>query len=379
MSAPGSPAPNPTSPYYNFNTNPPICVSESIYCTQNDPDSWVVIETSKTVQEFPESQSDSDTSSTALTDTLGKVVSTLTNGLETTVLQPQHIEPHHPNRDDLLKANLFVNSFDDEEPDPEKRSINLETSLQDWVIIFKHIKIIEEVKRSSGTLLKANWHGECAVRTIKLDTSLPEVEFLNRFKTQVFRLRKVRHEHLNLFTGVCIEIPNLALASNWIRGTNLYDMIHIRNDNIPLNLAVQYAGQIAQAMSYLHEKSINHMSLRTTNIFVQNNRIVLTDYGLVPLSKCYKFLKESNELIIAPRGWLSYLAPEILRKLDPRDENSLLHHTQKTDVYAFGTVWYELLFREFPFAKQPPEYIIWRAGNSLKQPLSSVHITKNAK
>jgi hypothetical protein len=45
----------------------------------------------------------------------------------------------------------------------------------------------------------------------------------------------------------------------------------------------------------------------------------------------------------------------------------------------FRTVWYELLFREFPFAKQPPEYIIWRAGNSLKQPLSSVHISKNAK
>jgi hypothetical protein len=43
------------------------------------------------------------------------------------------------------------------------------------------------------------------------------------------------------------------------------------------------------------------------------------------------------------------------------------------------TVWYELLFREFPFAKQPTEYIIWRAGNSLKQPLSSVHISKNAK
>ena len=45
----------------------------------------------------------------------------------------------------------------------------------------------------------------------------------------------------------------------------------------------------------------------------------------------------------------------------------------------FRTVWYEILFREFPFAKQPPEYIIWRVGNSLKQPLSSIHISKNAK
>jgi len=123
-------------------------------------------------------------------------------------------------------------------------------------------------------------------------------------------------------------------VSSWIRGISLYEMIHVRNDTIALNFAVQYAAQIAQAMSYLHEKSINHMSLRTTNIFVQNTRIILTDYGLVPLSRCYRFTDQSA--ILAPRGWLSYLAPEILRKLDPRDEQSVLQHTPQTDVYAFG-------------------------------------------
>lgn len=111
-------------------------------------------------------------------------------------------------------------------------------------------------------------------------------------------------------------------------------MIHIRNDSISLHLAVHYAAQIAQAMSYLHEKSINHMSLRTTNIFVQNNRIVLTDYGLIPLSKCYRYTNQPA--MIVPRGWLSYLAPELIRKLDPRNEQSLLQYTPQTDVYAFG-------------------------------------------
>jgi serine/threonine protein kinase len=154
-------------------------------------------------------------------------------------------------------------------------------------------------------------------------------------------------------------------------------MIHIHDDRIPFNVVVQYAAQITQAMSYLHEKRINHMSLRSSNIFVQNSRIILTDYGLAPLSKCYRF--QGQSAIVAPRGWLSYLAPELLRKLDPRNELSILQHTTQTDVYAFGTVWYELIYREFPFAKQPPEYIIWRAGNSLKQPLSSVHISKYAK
>jgi serine/threonine protein kinase len=124
------------------------------------------------------------------------------------------------------------------------------------------------------------------------------------------------------------------ILCSWIRGSTLFEMIHIRNDSIQLNLSVHYAAQIAQAMSYLHEKTINHMSLRTTNIFVQNNRIVLTDYGLIPLSKCYRY--HDQPAIIAPRGWLSYLAPEIIRKLDPRDEQTLLQHTPQTDVYAFG-------------------------------------------
>lgn len=108
----------------------------------------------------------------------------------------------------------------------------------------------------------------------------------------------------------------------------------MNNDQIPLAIAVQYAAQITQAMSYLHEKMINHMSLRTTNIFVQNGKIILTDYGLSPLSVSYRFT--NDPAIRVPRGWLSYLAPEILRKIDPRNEQSLLHHTTQTDVYAFG-------------------------------------------
>ncbi|UJR22876.1 hypothetical protein I4U23_025905 [Adineta vaga] len=378
-SVPGSPALHTQMPGYHF--NPSISVRESIYSTQNDPDSWVVIETTpKSTPEIPESQSDSDTNSTIQTETGTNLIdSTATTTSSKLVRQPSQSEPLlHPRREDLVKSKLFdINSFDDDEADPEKRSANLATSIQDWVIVYNNIKIIEELPRSSGTLMKAHWHGEIAVRMIQPSVKTNQVEFLNQFKNQVFRLRKVRHEHLNLYTGVCIESPHLAIVSNWIRGPNLFEMIHIRNDSIPLSLAAQYAAQIAQAMSYLHEKSINHMSLRTTNIFVQNTRIILTDYGLVPLSKCYRI--NNQPTIIAPRGWLSYLAPEIIRKLDPRDEQSFSQYTPQTDVYAFGTVWYELLFREFPYAKQPPEYIIWRAGNSLKQPLSSVHISKYAK
>ncbi|CAF1270159.1 unnamed protein product [Rotaria magnacalcarata] len=376
ISAPESSVLNPTESAYLKAT---MCISESLYSTQNDPDSWVVIETTnKNASEIPETQSDTDTNATIQTDTETNLTDSTSTTHSKLVRQMSQSERSHPKCKDLVHTKLFdTNSFDDDETDPEKRSFNLASSLQDWVIVFNNIKMIEEVRRSSGTLMKAHWHGEIAVRIIKPDPKTDPVKFLNLFKNQVFRLRKVRHEHLNLYTGVCIDSPKFAIVSNWIRGINLHEIIHIQNDSIQLNIAVQYAAQIAQAMSYLHEKSINHMSLRTTNIFVQNNRIILTDYGLVPLSKCFRVTDQPA--IIAPRGWLSYLAPEIIRKLDPRNEETILQHTPQTDVYAFGTVWYELLFREFPYAKQPPEYIIWRAGNSIKQPLSSVHISKYAK
>ncbi|CAF4889442.1 unnamed protein product, partial [Rotaria socialis] len=200
ISAPGSPAPNSLIPGYHFNSsilngNPSISVSESIYC------------------KITESQSDSDTkfSSTIQTESGTNMTESTQTTHSTLPQKSSQSEPTHPNREDF-KSKLSI-SFDDDEADPEKRNLNLSTSIQDWVIVYNNIKMIEEVRRSSGTLMKAHWHGELAVRIIKPDPKLSEVEFLNLFRNQVFRLRKVRHEHLNLYTGVCIESPNFAIAS----------------------------------------------------------------------------------------------------------------------------------------------------------------------
>lgn len=60
-------------------------------------------------------------------------------------------------------------------------------------------------------------------------------------------------------------------------------------------------------------------------------------------------------------------------------EEAELPFSQASDVYAFGTVWYELLCGEWPFNSQPPEAIIWQVGKGMKQSLANLQASRDVK
>lgn len=60
---------------------------------------------------------------------------------------------------------------------------------------------------------------------------------------------------------------------------------------------------------------------------------------------CTGTFRRKNELRI-PRGWIYYLAPEIVRKMSPEVDEDQLAFSKAADVYAFGYVhvWFQLEF-----------------------------------
>ena len=48
-------------------------------------------------------------------------------------------------------------------------------------------------------------------------------------------------------------------------------------------------------------------------------------------------------------------------------------------MYAFGTVWYELLTGEWPWKQQPPEAIIWQVGKGIKPSLANLATSREVK
>lgn len=188
------------------------------------------------------------------------------------------------------------------------------------------------------------------------------------FKVATFR--KTRHENLVLFMGACMKPPRLAIVTSMSKGMTLYTHIHLRKDKFNMNKTTIIAQQISQGIGYLHARGIVHKDLKSKNIFLENGKVVIADFGLFSVTKlCYgnrwkkrkvffyfskvkkkdpnHFKKKKiNKWIVyrtgnglsIPPGWLCYLAPEIVRRLKPqqnRDQEEL-PFTEASDVYAFG-------------------------------------------
>ena len=70
-----------------------------------------------------------------------------------------------------------------------------------------------------------------------------------------------------------------------IAGNTLYFTLHILKDKYLMGRLVIIAQQIAQGMGYLHHRGIVHKDLKTKNIFLENGRAIITDFGLVNVAR----------------------------------------------------------------------------------------------
>lgn len=253
-------------------------------------------------------------------------------------------------------------------------------SLREWDIPFDEVQIEDKIGEGRfGSVYKGNWHGSVAVKMLNMD-HIDDRKTLETFKQEVATFRKTRHENLVLFMGACMKPPKLAIITSLCKGMTLYRHIHLRKDKFNLNRISGIALQICQGMGYLHARGIVHKDLKTKNIFYENGKVVITDFGLFSVTKLCHGNRKGDWLTI-PQGWLCYLAPEVVRCLRAGSQHDTddLPFATASDIYAFGTVWYELLCGEWPFRGQPSESIIWQVAKGIKQSLANIQASQDIK
>lgn len=327
--------------------------------------------------EFPDNPMDTDlTSSTETEYTVrnGDVIGSNTSDDSSKTLEGSNTSektlPERVNsvdsQDDPLGGNLW-------------RQNSLSVTLKEWDIPYEQLVIEEPIGTGRfGTVYKGHWHGRVAIKMLHMDSDTDNQAQLSAFKQEVAMLKKTRHDNLILFMGACMKPPHLAIVTSYCGGQTLYAYVRSTKEKFQMNKAILIASQIAQGMGYLHARGIVHKDLKSKNVFLENSKVVITDFGLFNVTRLCHGNRKGEWLNISP-GWLCYLAPEVIRQLQAGSGKLDLPFSEKSDIYAFGTVWYELLCGEFPFRHQPPETVIWQVGKGLKQSLGTIPATREFK
>ncbi|XP_021498442.1 kinase suppressor of Ras 2 isoform X2 [Meriones unguiculatus] len=246
--------------------------------------------------------------------------------------------------------------------------------LQEWDIPFEQLEVGELIgKGRFGQVYHGRWHGEVAIRLIDIERD--NEDQLKAFKREVMAYRQTRHENVVLFMGACMSPPHLAIITSLCKGRTLYSVVRDAKIVLDVNKTRQIAQEIVKGMGYLHAKGILHKDLKSKNVFYDNGKVVITDFGLFSISGVLQAGRREDKLRIQ-NGWLCHLAPEIIRQLSPDTEEDKLPFSKHSDVFALGTIWYELHAREWPFKTQPAEAIIWQMGAGMKPNLSQIGMGK---
>jgi serine/threonine-protein kinase len=174
-----------------------------------------------------------------------------------------------------------------------------------------------------------------ALKIITLNT-LPNSSFVERFKREARNQAKLSHPNIVSVYGFVEEKDILGIAMEYIEGDTIESIIKNRG-RIAIGYAVELMEQILNGVESAHNQGFIHRDLKPSNIILDlNGNPKIMDFGI---SKSIDELKTITQQNARP-GTLLYMSPEQL-------SGNVV--TIKSDLYALGITFYEMLTGYHPY------------------------------
>ena len=140
----------------------------------------------------------------------------------------------------------------------------------------------------------------------------------------------------------------------------------IEKETLSIKKVLDIGIQVCEGLAMAHEKGIVHRDIKSDNIMLTpRGQVKIMDFGLAKLKGATKLTKTRSTL-----GTLAYMSPEQAQGEEV---------DQRSDIFSFGVVLYELLTGKLPFAGEHQAAVIYSIINEEPQPIARFNNQVSAK
>ncbi len=179
------------------------------------------------------------------------------------------------------------------------------------------------------------------------DNLVGDPKSLERFEREARAASQLNHPNICTIHGIEDNEGHPFIVMEKLEGQSLKQMIH--GKPLDVDLVLDIAVQVADALTASHAKGIIHRDIKPANIFLTTaGQAKVLDFGLAKLTTEAKLatstdtgIEDSLTAVGVIPGTAVYMAPEQARSevLDPR-----------SDLFSFGVVLYEMSTGKKPFS-----------------------------
>jgi len=212
--------------------------------------------------------------------------------------------------------------------------------------ILGHYRILEQIGVGGmGVVYRA--HDERLDRDVALKVLTPgalvDEAARKRFRKEALALSRLNHPNIAMVFDFDTQDDMDFLVIEYIPGTTLD--ASVGPDVLPEKQVIRLGLQLAEGPTAAHEQGVVHRDLKPSNLRITpDGRLKILDFGIAKLLPTSE--RQATETLTEAQGvtgTLPYMAPEQLQGEQP---------DSRTDIYAAGTVLYEMATGRRPFEQR---------------------------
>jgi eukaryotic-like serine/threonine-protein kinase len=186
-------------------------------------------------------------------------------------------------------------------------------------------------------------------KRVALKVPHPEMEadpvLLERFKREQEIGQELDHPGV-VKTFNSEHRSRLYMVIEWVEGRLLRTVMNDEGTDghrLPVDRAMKITLRLCDALDYMHKHGVVHRDLKPENVMVmEDDRIKLLDFGIAMKEDARRLTFAGPSPLL---GTPDYIAPEQVKGQ---------HGDQRSDIYALGAMFYEMLTGQPPFKGPSP-------------------------